>query len=303
MNSNLPGLGESDDVQTAPITESEQTQANIAPDTSAGEPEPAMAQSTSDDSVTDALPPDASASEAASQTEVAQVDDTAREPAPAEGEGLGQGTAAASSLKRGDLLQGRVTVTSPTAVYVDVGGKTDGMIPARELERMNRETLEMLKVDESIPVYVVNPNDVNGNLVLSFNRALEEQDWRMAQDFAKSKQVYEGRVSGYNKGGLIVRFGRVRGFVPQSQISADRRRSMSGETPEERWGGMVNDPIVVKVMEVDRGRNRLILSERAATRESRENRKETLIGDLQVGEVRTGRVVSLVDFGAFVDIG
>jgi small subunit ribosomal protein S1 len=78
---------------------------------------------------------------------------------------------------------------------------------------------------------------------------------------------------------------------------------MDGETPEERWSGMVNQPISVKVMEVDRSRNRLILSERAAAREVRESRKENLIGDLAVGEVRMGRVVSLVDFGVFVDIG
>jgi len=100
-----------------------------------------------------------------------------------------------------------------------------------------------------------------------------------------------------------VRFGRLRGFVPQSQIGSDRRRLLEGETPEERWGKMVNETISVKVMEVDRARNRLILSERMAARESRESRKEDLIGRLQVGEVRTGRVVSLVDFGAFVDVG
>jgi len=101
-----------------------------------------------------------------------------------------------------------------------------------------------------------------------------------------------------------VRFGRLRGFVPQSQMSMERRRALTeGQTPEDRWGAMVNEPIVVKVMEVDRARNRLILSERFASRQSREKRKENLIKELEVGEVREGRVVSLEDFGAFVDIG
>jgi small subunit ribosomal protein S1 len=100
-----------------------------------------------------------------------------------------------------------------------------------------------------------------------------------------------------------VRFGRLRGFVPQSQIGDDRRRQMEGETPEERYGKMVNNIIIVKVMEVDRSRNRLILSERAASREQREKRKASLIDDLMVGQVLEGRVVSLEDFGAFVDIG
>ena len=220
-----------------------------------------------------------------------------------EGEWLAEDTTGLPSFKRGDLLEGTVTTTSPTAVYVDVGGKTDGLIPGRELERMNRETLDMLKTGEKVAVYVVNPHDHNGELILSLNRALEELDWQRAEQCRESQEVYESRVAGYNKGGLIVRFGRVRGFVPQSQLGADRRRAVAGETPEERWGGMVNEPIAVKVMEVDRVRNRLILSERAAARESRENRKELLISHLEVGEVRTGRVVSLVDFGAFVDIG
>ncbi|MBZ0287453.1 MAG: S1 RNA-binding domain-containing protein, partial [Anaerolineae bacterium] len=164
-------------------------------------------------------------------------------------------------------------------------------------------TLDMLKPGEKISVYVVNPHTTEGEILLSLNRALEELDWRRAEEYKESQQVYESHIAGYNKGGLIVRFGRVRGFVPQSQLGADRRRTMSGETPEERWGKMVNETIAVKVMEVDRSRNRLILSERAAARESRENRKESLINRLEVGEVRTGRVVSLVDFGAFIDIG
>jgi small subunit ribosomal protein S1 len=163
--------------------------------------------------------------------------------------------------------------------------------------------IEALKEGEPVTVYVVNPHDHQGNIILSINRAYEEIDWKEAEQFRASQQPYEGSVAGYNKGGLIVRFGRLRGFVPQSQISDDRRRVMDGETPEERYGRMVNEPITVKVMEVDRARNRLILSERAATRELRERRKEDLIGRLEVGLITVGRVVSLEDFGAFVDIG
>ncbi len=206
-------------------------------------------------------------------------------------------------LKRGDVLEGKVTSTSPTAVSVDVGVGRDGIIPDRELERMNRETLDLLKVGETVRVYVVNPRDHNGGIILSLNRALEEMDWQRAEEYRVSQDVYESQVAGYNKGGLIVRFGRLRGFVPQSQIGADRRRTSETETPEERWGKMVNEKIAVKVMEVDRARNRLILSERAAAKESREARKESLINRLSVGQVLKGKVVSIVDFGAFVDVG
>ena len=168
---------------------------------------------------------------------------------------------------------------------------------------MTRKMLESLTVGAEVDVYVVNPRNHRGETVLSINHALEELDWRNADRFAKSKEVYEAQVGGYNKGGLIVRFGRLRGFVPQSQLGEDRVRNLTGDTPEERFGPMVNQPIGVKVMEVNRHRNRLILSERAATREVRQRRKEALIADLKVGEIRQGQVVSLESFGAFVDIG
>jgi small subunit ribosomal protein S1 len=115
--------------------------------------------------------------------------------------------------------------------------------------------------------------------------------------------VYHSKVAGYNKGGLIVRFGKVRGFVPASQISLERRRRSDGNTPEERWGNMVGEEIMTKVIEVDRGRNRLILSERAASKEIRASRREALLQSLEVGQVHKGRVISLADFGAFVDLG
>lgn len=209
----------------------------------------------------------------------------------------------APRLRRGDLIEGTITLTSPTEVRVDVGEASEGVIPSRELERINKDMLNALKVGEKIWVYVINPNDHNGNVLLSVNRALEELDWQEAETYRAEQKVYQSTIAGYNKGGLIVRFGRLRGFVPQSQIGADRRGAIEGDTPQDRWSDMVNEPVAVKVMEVDRSRNRLILSERAAAREFREQRKENLINELHVGEVRTGRVVSLVDFGAFVDVG
>lgn len=208
-----------------------------------------------------------------------------------------------SGLRRGDVIEGTITSTSPTAILVDLGNDRVGKIPTNELERLNRRTLEEMQVGQPLTVFVVNEHDHNGDIVLSVNRAAEEIDWQRAEQYRQSQELYETRVAGYNKGGLIVRFGRLRGFVPQSQMSADRRRAISGDTPEARWGAMVNEPILVKVMEVDRARNRLILSERTAARETREKRKENLISQLTVGEIRTGRVVSLEDFGAFVDIG
>lgn len=323
--SNTPGQSQTEELEQqdsshaepseTPVAESEtQNQAESTPPpeaqddvtaTASEDAAPAAETTDTPEAEQSAAEPDEadSAVEADDAAETATSDAPEAEEAPITMEEVVAQMAEAPAFRRGDVVEATILITSPTSIQVDLDGKAEGVIPGRELERMNRETLDTLRVGETVPVMVVNPRDHNGNVIVSINRALEELDWQRAEEYRASQQVYEGSVAGYNKGGLIVRFGRVRGFVPQSQISAERRSVMSGETPEERWGGMVNDSIAVKVMEVDRSRNRLILSERAASREVRESRKENLISDLGVGEVRTGRVVSLVDFGAFVDIG
>ncbi len=229
--------------------------------------------------------------------------DEAAADAPAAETATEEKPAEAAKYKRGQVYQGVISSTTPTAVTVDLGDGDQGIVPGRELELMTRKMLESLVVGAEVDVYVVNPRNHRGETVLSINHALEELDWRNAQKLSKSRQVHEALIGGYNKGGLIVRFGRLRGFVPQSQLAEERVRAMTGGTPEERYGPMVNQPIGVKVMEVDRHRNRLILSERAALRDMRQQRKQALIAELKVGDIRKGKVVSLENFGAFVDIG
>lgn len=242
---------------------------------------------------------------ASSSAESTAQEAAASTPEPTFAEQLSAADASVKPLVRGLLVEGTIVTTSPTEVLVDVGGKSPGIITSAELEKLSKPVLEKLKEGEKITVYVVNTGERDGKIVLSINRAIEEMDWQKAEEYLGNQQVYETQIAGYNRGGLIVRFGRLRGFVPQSQLAPERRQRENDPnvTPEERYGGLVGGPILVKVMEVDRSKNRLILSERTATRESREKRKESLISQLTVGEVRKGRVVSLEDFGAFVDIG
>ena len=209
----------------------------------------------------------------------------------------------ANGLRRGQVILGTITRTTPNELFVNLGEDREGIVPKREVELMSGRMLEKMQEGAEVHVYIVNPSNHRGQTLLSINHAQEEMDWRKAEEYIENKNVYDGKIGGYNKGGLIVRFGRLRGFVPQSQISDKRMLDIDGETPEERFSGMVNKQISVKVMEVDRSRNRLILSERAAMREVRQRRKESLITELEVGEIRDGRVVSLENFGAFVDIG
>ena len=207
------------------------------------------------------------------------------------------------AIKRGMIVDGTVSETSPTEVLVDLSEGVTGVIASRELERMDREALEALRPGSPITAYVLKTKGSDGRPVLSLARAEEESNWRLAEKHYSSREVYFSKIAGYNKGGLIVRFGKVRGFVPASQVSRERQQRTVGNSPEERWGRMVGEDIAVKVVEIDRPRNRLILSERAAAREWREKQKGRLLGTLREGEVRKGRVISVADFGAFVDLG
>jgi small subunit ribosomal protein S1 len=203
---------------------------------------------------------------------------------------------------QGEIRTGFIASISPGQILVSVGTKSEGVITGKELEAILPAELEAFKIGQEIPVFVVNPEDQNGNLVLSYVRAREEVSWLDAEKLQASSEVYHGAIVGYNKGGLIVPVGSLRGFVPASQISLSRRVALSGDTPEQRWAKMVGQEIDVRVIEVDRERRRLILSERAASTETRETLKERVIEELKEGELRSGRVTSLADFGAFVNI-
>jgi small subunit ribosomal protein S1 len=203
----------------------------------------------------------------------------------------------------GEIREGTIMHVGEDEILVSIGAKSEGVIHARELERLeDDERSELLVAGKTIPVYVIKPEDQNGNVLLSFVRAKEEKDWEWVEELLQSEDAHDAKIAGYNKGGLIVPMGSLRGFVPASQVSALRRISKEGDTNEQRWAKMVGEPIKIRVIEVDRGRRRLILSERAALKETREALKERLLDELNEGDVRTGRVTSLADFGAFVNI-
>jgi small subunit ribosomal protein S1 len=202
----------------------------------------------------------------------------------------------------GEIRTGVIASVNPTQVLVSIGAKSEGVISGRELDQLSQEEREALQVGQEVHVYVVNPEDANGNVVLSLRRAQEQLSWENVERLVESDQVIDSKITGFNKGGLIVAVEGLRGFVPSSQISALRRGQSSGETPEQRWQKMVGQPISVRVIEVDRERRRLILSERAASTESRQSIKERVIEELEEGKVYTGRVTSLANFGAFINI-
>ena len=204
--------------------------------------------------------------------------------------------------KRGEIRKGTIASLGDSQILVSVGAKSEGIIAGKELDSIPSEIKKSFKNGDEILVYVITPEDSNGNLILSYNRALEEENWQTAEELLGSEDSFTSKIEGYNKGGLLVPLGTIRGFVPASQIGLGRRLTITGNSPEERYSEMMGEEIDVCVIEVDRERRRLILSERAASSETRDSIKERVIEDLKEGEIRTGRVTSLADFGAFVNI-
>jgi len=209
------------------------------------------------------------------------------------------------SLERGQIVPGVVVRASSSEVIVDIGAKCEGIVPERDLEGLPHTDRDAIRAGSQVLVYVVNPEDANGNIILSLSQAQAMRDWREAQQLLESQEVIERRVTGYNKGGVIVDVGQIRGFVPGSQLATSHAADQEdgGISREDRWASLVDESLQLKVIEVDQQRNRLILSERAALRDWRKSQRERLLEGLSEGEVRTGRVINLTDFGAFVDLG
>jgi small subunit ribosomal protein S1 len=202
----------------------------------------------------------------------------------------------------GEIRSGVIASISHSQILVSIGAKSEGVISGKELEQLSPKEREALKVGQEIKVFVIHPEDAGGNVVLSFKRAQEQLSWENVDKLLAENSVIESKITGFNKGGLIVTVEGLRGFVPSSQISALRRTQVTGDTPEQRWQKMVGQPISVRVVEVDKERRRLILSERAASTETRQSIKERVLEELEEGKTYTGRVTSLADFGAFINV-
>lgn len=205
-------------------------------------------------------------------------------------------------IKRGDVLTGTIMSIAPDEILVNVNSKSEGVITGEEYAQIPPEMLADLQAGDQVTTYVVNPQDRNGNVVLALTRSQSSRDWIEAEELHASQNMFEGVIAGYNKGGLIVKVGKVRGFVPASQLVSRAPRGAAVD-PSKRLAALVGQKMNFKVIEMDREKNRLILSERAAQRDARKLQKEKLFNDLKEGDVRDGEVMSLADFGAFIDLG
>ena len=197
------------------------------------------------------------------------------------------------ALAHGDIVDGVVVRVDPDEVLVDIGAKSEGIISNRELSARG-ETPVTLNSGDQVKVYIIQPEDEHGNVVLSLRKARAEGIWQAVAEKELEGEILDAEVREQNKGGLIVNIMGLRGFLPSSQVA----RQFSGNLME-----LVGTKIPVKILEVNRKRNRLIVSQRAAQDEDRARQREELFEKLKVGDVITGKVSGVTSYGAFVNLG
>ena len=190
------------------------------------------------------------------------------------------------------IVQGTVVRVDTEGVLVDVGAKSEGLIPPNELGKQGEPEVS---VGERIDVMVMRVEGDEGNLILSKRRADFEVAWRRVQESKESGAILHAMVVDKVKGGLVVDLG-MRGFVPGSHVDLTQAKG-------RRFEWFVGQSIPLKVIEVDRPKGRVILSHRQAVEEERHKRKADLLESLQEGQIVEGLVKRLTDFGAFVDLG
>jgi small subunit ribosomal protein S1 len=202
----------------------------------------------------------------------------------------------------GEIKTGTIASISPGQIMVGIGAKSEGIISGQEFELIPPDVFASMEVGQEVSVYVITPEDQNGNLILSYIRAVESEAWEEAQRMMTDEETFTGKVVGFNRGGLIVAFRELQGFLPASLLAFSRRSDISGDTAEQRFNELMGEELSLRVIEVDQERRRLIFSEKAAVHETRDTVRDKIIEKLNVGDVRKGKVTSLADFGAFVNI-
>jgi small subunit ribosomal protein S1 len=213
-------------------------------------------------------------------------------------EGLGH-----PQLRRGDIIEGVVVGSDRDGILVDIGAKSEGLIPPQEMQSLRPEGAASLEPGDKVLVFVLQPETPEGQIIVSLDRARGEKGWRLLQQYYEEGTTFEGEVTGFNKGGLLVDVEGVYAFVPLSQLAGTRFVRSADESGERGLASWVGKTLRIKVIEINRRRNRVILSERAAMQEWRAQQKDRLLAELREGEIQRGKITSIREFGIFVDLG
>ena len=199
-----------------------------------------------------------------------------------------------TDFDEGDLVDGTIVKIEHDEVLVDIGFKSEGVIPSRELSiRKDADPADIVALGDRIEALVLQKEDKDGRLVLSKKRAEYERAWISVEEKFRAGEVVTGEVIEVVKGGLILDIG-LRGFLPASLVDLRRVRDLDA---------YLNTEIEARVIEMDRNRNNVVLSRRVLLEEGRRNERSEILSKLSKGMRLKGSVSSIVDFGAFVDLG
>jgi len=205
-----------------------------------------------------------------------------------------------SHLRRGEIVEGMVMGASPDGLIVDVGTKTEAVIPQSEMLSLGADGAANLKAGDTVKVMVLQPSSAEGHAIVSLDRARGEEGWDTLAVRFESGEIFDAQVTGHNRGGILVNVDGVNAFVPLSQVDSVRRDDPDAANA---LASLVGKSVRLKVIELNRKRNRVILSERAAMAEVRKDQKDKILDTLEEGSIRLGHVSSITDFGVFVDLG
>lgn len=198
------------------------------------------------------------------------------------------------NFEQGDIVTGNVVRIERDGILVDVGGKSEGFVPIKELSNMPiNDPDDVVKVGDRLEFYILREENENGQLTLSLKRVAQARGWVQLEQQKKSDETIRARISAVVKGGVVVDVYGLRGFVPASQLR------VKGTTPEE----LIGMEIPMKILETDTKRNKLILSQRLAVQEEKAAQREKILSTLEANQEVTGEVVRIADFGAFIDLG
>jgi small subunit ribosomal protein S1 len=200
--------------------------------------------------------------------------------------------------RRGEIREATILDIGENDIVVDLGAKRDGIVPPRDLDLLDDTFRATLQVGDQVPVAVLRARGPKEEILVSINKGQQQADWLRAEKLVQSGESFEAEVTDFNRGGIVVPFGRLRGFVPNSHI-ASIPRGTRGERLQEAKSELIGKKLWLVVLEVNQQRRRLVLSEREANR----HRRQLLLETLTEGEVHTGTVRSIVHYGAFVDLG
>ena len=216
------------------------------------------------------------------------------------------------TLHRGDIIEGIVMRADNDGIMVNIGHKSEGIVPPAEMKTLLPERMKEISLGDEIVTLVIKPETAEHGAILSVDRAVGEKGWKTLEDMTEtedSEVTLEGKVIGINRGGAVVEVNGINGFVPMSQL-VSIPREIFRQDQEQEEAGKQNDHsdlmdmlLELKVLEIDRSRNRAIFSERQAVQGKRDEKKSQLIQEMVEGETRHGVVTGISSFGAFVDLG